>query len=292
VPGVNDRIAAAWKKAYPDINREIIRVLNEMDSKLEAERTTGASGADVGAHVNYPYALASQDKGYWVKFTGPDVNNAKWQGLKDKFIFDNNIIVPVLTSIVITYNTNFVRGGLKDYRDLLKRDYAGGQIGLPDPLSPAVADFYAWLEDKYGADFLTKLAAQKPVIYSSAVPLEQGLIAGEVSIAAYATSVGTLDTIAKGAQMKFVVPEDAWGAPVYTYIPKWAKHPNAAQVLVNWMASPAGQDVMGQDQYSPLDGKGVIGPIAKMTPINVKRTVTAGWYDTFFAKWKTTFGRK
>jgi iron(III) transport system substrate-binding protein len=288
-PIVMERVAAAWKKTYPDIQLEMFRVLGEMDAKLEAERTTGAAGADVASHVNYGYATKGQAAGYWASFAGPALTSKPFAG--SKWVDDNNIFTPVLSAQVIAYNTNYVRTDVKSYKDLLKRDWAGGAIGFTNAGFPAVSDFYAWLEDTYGADYLPKLAAQKPVFYASAAPLDQALIAGEIVISGYSSSVGVLAAIRNGAPIKYIVPESAWGSPFWTYVPKWSKRPNAAQVLVNWMASPEGQTVLGEEQFSPTNVKGALGPVEKMTPTNVKRTLDDNWVKTFFERWKMIFGR-
>jgi iron(III) transport system substrate-binding protein len=100
-----------------------------------------------------------------------------------------------------------------------------------------------------------------------------------------------LAAIRNGAPIKYIVPESAWGSPFWTYVPKWSKRPNAAQVLVNWMASPEGQTVLGEEQFSPTNVKGALGPVEKMTPTNVKRTLDDNWVKTFFERWKMIFGR-
>jgi iron(III) transport system substrate-binding protein len=70
------------------------------------------------------------------------------------------------------------------------------------------------------------------------------------------------------------------------------KHPNAAQVLVNFMATPAGQEVLGKDGYSALPNiPGTVGPIEQASIANVKRITQPGWYDSYYADWKKTFGR-
>ena len=57
LPNQNEALEAGFEATYPEIDMEVVRVLGEMDSKLDAEKQTDAEGADVGAHVNYQWIL-------------------------------------------------------------------------------------------------------------------------------------------------------------------------------------------------------------------------------------------
>ena len=80
--------------------------------------------------------------------------------------------------------------GLTDYPDLLDPSLAGGKIGVPDPaIGPALVDFYLWLEEKFGEEFVADLAAQEPRIYPSSLPIGEALQSGEISAGAFAAPV-------------------------------------------------------------------------------------------------------
>ena len=57
----------------------------------------------------------------------------------------------VVTAAVLTFgwNTELWPKGLKDYPDLLDPDLKG-KIGVIEPTSPSIVDFYLYLEEKFG----------------------------------------------------------------------------------------------------------------------------------------------
>lgn len=292
VPDVNDRLVAAFSEQYPNIEIELLRVMaNELDSMLDAEESTGSDGADVVANVNYPWALDAADAGRLADFVGPEATGPNWAGTD--YLIDGKIQYSTFANLGLAWNTDaFPDGGPTSYQDLLDPAYAGGQIGLTDPVAPVVADFYATVQDLEGEDYLEQLAAQEPVFFPSAVPLEQALAAGEITVAGYATNQGITTAAADGAPVEFASPEGAWVPPIMSYIPAWAARPNAAQVLIEFMASPAGQEILADGSFSPVpDVPTAFGPIEGVTVSNVDRAVEPGWYDEYYGTFNEIFGR-
>jgi iron(III) transport system substrate-binding protein len=291
VPDINTRLTEAFKQAYPKIDIEIIRVPgNEIDAKLEAEKQTGSGGADIVANVNYPWVAKATSDGSLATITGPDATSSAWKGTD--YSLNDNVLMVTFTNIGLGWNKGGAPDGVKSFDDLLDPKYGDGQIGLPDPIAAVVADFYATLEDTYGPDYLAKLAAQKPVFFPGAVPLEQSMVSGDISVGGYVTNIGASAAKASGAPVDFVSPKNAWAPPIEAYIPSWSKHPAAAQVLMNFMASEKGQEVLAKNSFSPLpDIPGTAGSLSDVKVADVKRITTPGWYDTYYANWKNTFGR-
>ena len=114
-----------------------------------------------------------------------------------------------------------------------------------------VTDFTVFLADQLGEEGMAQLRDLNPVFYDTAVPAQQGLAAGEVAITLYATAQ-LQDDAAAGAPVEFVVPTPAWSPPVLSYILGWAKHPNAAQLVLDYMATPAGQEAIAINGASAL----------------------------------------
>ena len=292
VPDVNDRLVAAFSEAYPNIEIELLRVMaNELDSMLDAEESTGSDGADVVANVNYPWALDAAKAGRLADFVGPEATGPNWDGTD--YLIDNKIQYSTFANLGLAWNTDaFPDGGPTSFEDLLDPAYGGGKIGLTDPVAPVVADFYATLQDLQGDDFLEQLAAQEPVFFPSAVPLEQALAAGEITVAGYATNQGITTAAADGAPVEFASPEGAWVPPIMSYIPAWSARPNAAQVLIDFMASPDGQAILAEGSFSPVpDVPTAFGSIEDVTVADVARTVEPGWYEEYYATFNGIFGR-
>jgi iron(III) transport system substrate-binding protein len=290
LPAISERLEAAFEKAYPDIDLQITRLLSaEIDGKLDAERDTGSGGADIVSHVNYAWMDAAQHADRLVEPVGPDATGPEWKGTP--YLRDGALQMTVLPAIGIAWNTSIVDKPLDGFDDFLDPSLAGGAIGIVDPAAPAVGDFYAFLEDEQGPEFLGQLAAQQPKKYPSAVPLEQALAAGEVGVAIYSSGVGISDAKSKGAPVEFHLPTPSWSPTNITYILANATHPNAAQVLFNFMATREGQSAIAIGNVSPLvDIEGTAGNASSVTAINIERVLSPDFTKSYYDTWLATFG--
>ena len=59
------------------------------------------------------------------------------------------------------WNTDDVPDGLSDMTDVLDPEFEG-KIGVVEPSLEALVDFWKYLEEQYGEDFVTQLADQQP----------------------------------------------------------------------------------------------------------------------------------
>jgi iron(III) transport system substrate-binding protein len=148
--------------------------------------------------------------------------------------------------LTFAWNTQDLPDGLDSYEDLLDPDLAGGRIAVIDPaISSAVVDFYLWLEESFGEDYVTGLADQEPRIYPSALPTGEALTSGEVSAAIFAAPAQLEPAKAGGAPVDYGIDDaGAWGARYYGVIPASSDSPNAAALLANFMLTPLGQELV------------------------------------------------
>jgi iron(III) transport system substrate-binding protein len=237
-----NNLAAAFKKKYPGIEVEVVRgVDGDLSTKIETEFNTGKGIADFFVTASLPWVQTQAKAGRFVAPAGPELTgkgtyDAK-QYVHDGLYFETNAAV-----LTFGWNTQLYPKGLTDYTDLLDPALAGGKIGVIDPSAASIVDFYLWLEETYGADFVTKLAAQKPKIYPSALPMGQALGSGEIAAGSFVAPTTLEPAKAKGAPVAYKVrAAGAWGARYYGMVLKSGQHPNAAQLLANFMVTPEGQ---------------------------------------------------
>jgi iron(III) transport system substrate-binding protein len=144
---------------------------------------------------------------------------------------------------------------------MLDDEYAG-KIGIVNPQGiAAYVDFYKFYEDAFGPDFLEQLAELKPRIYPSALGIAQALTSGEIAAApGVQPLVAEVDS---GAPVDWALPEPAWGTPWYSHVLSAASHPNAAQVLADFMVTDEGQVALNTGYASVLgEGEGAVADAA------------------------------
>jgi iron(III) transport system substrate-binding protein len=237
-------LAAAFEKKY-GIKVVINRVLDNVSrQQVNAEITTGKAIADVWELSSRAITLGVLKNGWVADAVGPHLFTKRFDRKK------NTVGKAILIGdgvLGMAWNPQRVPGGVTDITDFLKPQFANGRMGIPDPaVSPTVIDFYLWLQEHYGADILTKLAAQHPKVYLGVQPLQQAIESAEIDGAPYAAGTVVADKAA-GAPIEFKLPKKgAWNVPFHTMILKQAPHPAAAQLLMDYMVSPEGQAVMLQ----------------------------------------------
>ena len=283
---LND-LAAKFKAKY-GITLEVVRGIDsELIPKVDAEIKTGNHVADIFAFANQQWGVDNAPKSVFVAPTGPAFNDPAYA--KASLVSaDGTMFVTTAAVFAYGWNTDRQSKGLTGYADLLDPSLSGGKVGVIDVhTSPVLVDFYQYLEAQNGPDFLTKLAAQKPKIYPSALPIGQALTSGEIAASVYTTPL--VDEKAKGAPVDFGVPAKAWGARFYDVALKGSPHPNAAMVLANFMISQEGQAALARKSASVLPGTpGAVTTVDKVAPQDLTK-LTPDVVAAYQAKWDQMF---
>jgi iron(III) transport system substrate-binding protein len=247
-----DALKAAFTKKYPKIKMEYIRGTDaELDPKIEVENRTGKGSADVHMVTDPSWIKNAADSGKFSSdIVGPAFDDKAFDRsknvLKDKFFLTSAAV------FAMGWNTKDAPDGLTTPQDVLDPKYKG-KIGITNPQGiAAYVDFYKFYEKNFGPDFLEKLAAQKPRIYPSALGIAQALTSGEIAVAPGVQPL--VAEVKAGAPVDWKLPDPAWGTPWFTHVLKVAPHPNAAQVLADFMITPEGQSALNAG-YASVYGK-------------------------------------
>ena len=155
-----NQVKAAFEQAYPEITVDIVHdISSNLIPKIEAERQTGNGIADVYVSADTAWWATTAQDGHIIPMTGPAFNNPAYD--RAELVHDDTYFE--VSAVVFGYgwNTDKVPDGLKAMEDVLDPKYQG-KVGVVEPSLEALVDFYKYLEETYGKDFVTKLAAQLP----------------------------------------------------------------------------------------------------------------------------------
>jgi iron(III) transport system substrate-binding protein len=220
------------------VNRNIDAVLVQ---QVTAEHGSNNVKVDIWASASVPQVLgAHQPQNRWVvDAVGPDLFANVFN--RKLFIGPGKAVIVGEAILGMGWNTSQFPTGLTDMPDLLNSRLKG-RIGVPIPSSPSFVDYYHWVEATYGANFLTRLAAQEPKLYASSLPMTQSVASGEIAASPFVVPT-ILDLKAQGAPVGFKLAKgfNTWNAPYYGMIMRKAPHPNAAQLLLDYMVTKEGQ---------------------------------------------------
>lgn len=245
-----DRISGGFRKAHPGITIEAQRG-GLMGPKLDQEEATGADGADVFVSADVPWFVRRTKDGKLARLGNPSA--AAWPG---RFLGPGNVYAIIgMEPFVIAYNKKLVTNAPRGYADLLRPEYRG-RLGTTESFATPLVAWYDWLEKTEGGDFLQRLKAQNPRLYTGAPPLAQAVASGEIAATLYGVPSSIKPLIDNGAPVEFVVPNPSLGTRYAIAALGWSKRPAAAQVFVEYLMSREGQALWhGRGETaSPLQG--------------------------------------
>jgi iron(III) transport system substrate-binding protein len=284
---VVDRIKAAFNKQYPGIQLDMLRLVGtELVGKLDQERATGADGGDVAITPETQWAhVRATDKGV-VQPVGPA--SATWPA---KYVINGVAPLVGMEPLIIVYNSKLVTTPVTGYQDLLRPEFKG-KVATPDLVANIFFAFYEWQEQTLGQKFLPGLAAQNPRFYPSCVPITQQIVVGELLAETLCVATIITPLIAQGAPLKMVVPKPAVATPFAGVITAWSKRPNAAQVFMDFVMSPAGQGAWAAlgEMASPIPNVPNALDINSMVALDPAK-FTPEVSKEYRAKWNKMFNR-
>jgi len=245
------RIAEGFRKAYPDIAIEYVALPSgQLLAKVDLEKAQGSDGGDVFLTSEIDWFSQRVKEKSLLAPVGPAL-----KGFPDRFLLFGTVPVVGLNPWVIPYNKNLVKVPPTSYQDLLKPEFKG-RIGTLEVTAAALVAFYDWIEKTQGADYLSKLAAQGPRLYTSTIQQLQAIAAGEIAASPFGIPSGFDTLVKQGAPIAFFQPNPSLGAQFGLAALGWSKRPEAALVFTDWLMSRDGQSAWhnNSETASPLAG--------------------------------------
>ena len=213
--------------------------------KVEVENQTGQGTADVHMTTDAGWIDRSLEAEYSVEVVGPSFDNQAYD--RENSVIDDKWFLTSATVFGIAWNTEKVPGGLETPEDMLAAELSDGKVGVTNPAGiPTYVDMYRKIDVDFGENYVDRLAAIQPRVYDSAVAIGQAIASGEIWATPFASST-ILTEKANGAPVEFKVPEKPFGVPWYSHVLSSAPHPNAAQVLADFLVTPEGQAAISHD---------------------------------------------
>ncbi|AFR51023.1 ABC transporter substrate-binding protein [Gordonia sp. KTR9] len=281
------RLKTAFEDEYPGITLEFVRGTDvEINPRVETENRTGKGTADVHMTSDPAWITTAAESGrYSTPIVGPAFDTAGYE--RDRSVLDDRLFLVSAAVFALGWNTSALPGGLQTPGDLLTESLRG-KIGVVNPAGfAAVVDEYRFFDENWSPDFNRRLAALRPRVYPSALGVAQALNSGE--IAATPMVQPLVREQGAGAPVGWVLPQPAWGTPWYSHVLTSAPHPNAAQVLADFLVTEKGQTALSAGYGSALPD--IPGAVARAQdiPLPDTSTLTADSVSRFQQEWRERF---
>jgi iron(III) transport system substrate-binding protein len=235
-------LADGFKQLYPKIDIQFYRASDApLMEKVMTEGRAGRPLWDVIATTGF-YGHFLKKRGMLEAYDSPERKYFR-DVYKDPQAFWTSTYT---TYAVIGYNTKQVpkTGVPKSYQDLLRPEWKG-QVGME-------ARPYEWFAttmkhmggEEKGLDFMRRFAQQQPQARTGRTLIAQLVAAGEfkASVTVYSQSYEILK--ASGAPVEWVAPDPVYASVHPTGIAAKAPHPNAARLLMDFLLSKKGQEII------------------------------------------------
>ncbi|MFF3575045.1 ABC transporter substrate-binding protein [Nocardia jiangxiensis] len=280
-------LKASFEAKYPKISMEFVRGTDaDINPRVEIENRIGKGVADVHMVTDAAWIKTASDSGaYSTKLVGPSLGSPAYE--PEKSVINNRFFLTSAAVFALGWNVESVPNGLRSPRDILKPEYTG-KIGIVNPTGIAsYVDLYRYYSKTFGEDYWEKLAALKPRVFPSAIAIGQALTSGEVVVAPAVQPL--VAEIAAGAPVGWTLPEKPWGTPWYSHVLRVAPHPNAAQVLADFMVTKEGQTALNNGYAATLPD--IPGAVARAQDIKSPDTadLTPERVKEYSQQWEKLF---
>ena len=234
-PAVLERLAAGFRKAYPEIKVEFLHIAGGPAlAKIDQEREGGLDGADVAPNSALGWYLGHAKAGRLLPMGPAAVGWPKeWTGVL-------NVPAVALYPWTIVYNTDLVKEPPKSYAELLEPKFRDRKLATTPPVGANSAMLYDFLNRQI-PDFLPKLRAQNPRLYEGGDSNAQAVAAGEVWVSMWGDPSGVVPLKEAGAPINWAMPKPGISGQTFIAGFTWSKRPNAARLFVDYVMSRDGQ---------------------------------------------------
>jgi iron(III) transport system substrate-binding protein len=255
----NSETAAAlcqgFEKKYPGVKCNYVRTTAQVAyQRLAQDQKAGIAQASVISSTDQSHYTRMKQDGWLQPYRPKNLSELvdAFRSFNDP---DDLFVATAAGLVLITYNTSVVSPSEapKKWTDLTDPKWKGKvSIGHPG-FSGYVGTWVVQMRKLFGWEYFKKLELNKPRIGRSINDTVTMLNAKE-SIVAAGPSATTLESRAKGNPLAVVYPEDGAILMVSASgILKNAPAPNAAKLLMEYLLSREGNEVMVQQYQDPVN---------------------------------------
>jgi iron(III) transport system substrate-binding protein len=280
-------IAAEFQKDYPGLKVETMRLVGVLQYQRFMDETNAKKYlADVLQNTDYPSMEQLIEDGHIAEWKLPTFDR-----IPEQFRIKDFAYAQYSSTNAIVYNVNKVTPEevamlSKDWEAVLDPRFKGRFSVSPMKCGTCYAPIHMFMDpkfnDRFGPAFLQKVAAQQPASYSEVLVAIDRVVAGEQDFTLNGWEAAAAVKYLDGAPIRWVFPKPSpeFGNS-WLGISKYAPHPNASRLFMNWLMGDRGATAMERVYGSKSTLEGIP---------DARPYVTAPWYkpptDVYGVDWK------
>lgn len=238
------KLSKAFEKKYPFLKVKTFRANSErVLNRILTEGRAGSYFVDV-VNIDGLNSWVLNNKGFLQPYKSKEINSYPEQFRDPKGLLP--CCMYVLTN-VIGYNSDMVSKAEapKTYADLLDPKWKGKMLMDSDEVEWFATLLTIWGREKT-VDYLKALMKQEPSLRRGHTLQTQIMAAGEFPLAVNLFGYRVLDFQSKGAPTEIVQADPVIVRPQYVLLAKRAPHLNAGRLLIDYILSEEGQQVLAR----------------------------------------------
>ncbi len=245
-PAQQQEIIQAFQDTYgKDIQIDSTRLVSGLlVQRYAAEASAGKVVADVLTAADGNFMKDAAQKGWLAKVDDLPALSAwtkqYWTGYAAKVS---------VAPLNISWNTNLVKDAdaPRTWQALLDPKWKGQFLAVDPRNAPILMAWLYLMDQSYGDNFLRGLAGQNLRLVESTVPGTQQMAAGSAAVLAPGVH-GSINALLKqGAPVSDATPSLTIGNENWASVSASAPHPFGARLLMNFLLSPKGQELINRD---------------------------------------------
>lgn len=250
---VAEAVATAFTETYPEVKVNVVRTTGQVAyQRLMQELQADELHADIIGLADTAQYVELRDAGYLAHYVPESAAGIlkPFQGVDPEGYFH----VTGAAIVGITYNSDAVSGSdvPRNWTDLLDPKWRG-KVALGHPAhSSFMAGWAVLMRNLYGEEYFDSLEKNDPHLGRS-INDAVGLLNSKESLVAVGSFSPTLASAAKGNPLGVVYPTD--GTILFassSAVMKDARHPNAARLFLEFLASPAAVKIEVANFYESI----------------------------------------
>lgn len=234
-------------------------VTADLIQRYSAEAESGRSAADIVLVTDSAFIGDAHAKDWITPIAQQDLPPSTDAFPKDYLTHDGAAAVVSLIPSEMVVNSDEISQAPQSWEAYADPQFKGELMLTRPDTSPANIAFWSLMIDRYGEDFLRKIAANEPTFSNSAVPLTQAIAAGEAEIGFPGVAAIVQNLAGQGAPVELLSLAPTTGPEATVALSKNSPNPAGAKLLATYLMSESGNRLLNDDSdgISPYDTEGV-----------------------------------
>jgi iron(III) transport system substrate-binding protein len=268
-----DALATAFEKDFPFIKVQQLQLAGtQVDTRFESEKSAGKNVSDVYLTSNEATARSYASKGYCATYTPTSDAQYPASAKVANQVYDWQGNVQGIAYMKGTLSDAQVKS-LGSWSSLMSSSLQGKVFGWQPPnLGGSALYVNTYLYKTYGESLWQKneSMAKKVDFFTSSNPMVTDLVSGEIDVTGPVSLFAAYTAFQSGAPIQWVIPTPTVAVPEAGCISSHEPHPDAAELLWDFILGNPGQDV--------LAGYGTVSYKTDFTPPAEPQFNGDSWY--------------